>query len=75
MLKITELLDLAQKDNDNEFVKGGSDRNLSKSKKLKNDKSGIQTRIKATEEPTFLTCSAKEALKQLRQAFTKTLIF
>ena len=45
------------------------DRNSSK--KLKNTKSGIQTRIRITKEPTFLTPSTKEAFNQLRQAFTK----
>ena len=41
ILKRTRTWDLAQRDNDNEVVGGGGDRNLSKSKKLKNAKSGI----------------------------------
>ena len=70
MLKTTGSSDLAQRDNDDEVV-GGGDRNLSKSKKSKNTKSGIQTRIGATGEPTFLIPGAGEAFNQLRQAFTK----
>ena len=49
--------------NDDEVVGGGDkadDRNLSKSKKSKNVKSGKQTRIRATGEPTFLTPGARE---------------
>ena len=49
-----------------------NDRNLSK--KSKNAKSGIQTYIRATKEPIFLTPSAKEAFNQLRQAFIKASI-
>ena len=64
---------MAQRDDDDEVV-GGGDRNLSKSKKSKNTKSGIQTRIGAMGEPTFLTPDAREAFNQLRQAFTKALI-
>ena len=72
MLKTTRSSDLAQEDNDNEVVEGGGkDKNLSKFKKSKNAKSGIQTRIRATGEPIFLTFGAKEAFNQLRQAFTK----
>ena len=71
MLKTTGSSDLAWRDNDNEVVGGGGDRNLSKSKKSKNTKSGIQTRIGATGEPTFLTPGAREAFNQLRQAFTE----
>ena len=60
---------------DNNEVVGGSgkadDKNLSKSKKSKNAKSGKQTRIRAMEEPTFLTPSTREAFNQLRQTFTK----
>ena len=41
MLKTTRSLDLAQRDEDDEVVGGGGDRNLSKSKKSKNAKSGI----------------------------------
>ena len=74
MLKIIRSLDLAQRDNDNEVVGGGGDKNLSKSKKSKNTKSGIQMRIGATGEPTFLTPGAREAFNQLRQAFTEALI-
>ena len=74
MLKTTGSSDSAQKDDDDEVVGGGGDRNLSKSKKSKNTKSGIQTRIGATGEPTFLTPDAREAFNQLRQAFTKALI-
>ena len=70
MLKTTGSSDLAQRDDDNEVVEGG-DRNLSKSKKSKNAKSGVQTRLGATKEPTFLTPGAKEAFNQLRQAFIK----
>ena len=71
MLKTTGSSDLAQRDDDDEVVGGGGDRNLSKSKKSKNAKSGIQTRIGATGEPTFLTPGAREAFNQLRQAFTE----
>ena len=45
-----------------EVISGGGkvdDRNLFK--KLKNVKSGIQMRIKATEEPIFLNSGTKEA--------------
>ena len=75
MLKTTGSSDLPLGDDDNEIVGGGEDRNLSKSKSLKNAKSGIQMRIRATGEPTFLTFGAKEAFNQLRQVFTKALIF
>ena len=71
MLKTTGSSDSAQRDDDDEVVRGGGDKNLSKSKKSKNTKSGIQTRIEAIGEPTFLTPGAREALNQLRQAFTK----
>ena len=71
MLKTTESSDLAQRDNDDKVIGGSGDRNLSKSKKLKNAKSGIQTCVGATGEPTFLTPSAREAFNQLRQAFTE----
>ena len=66
MLKTTGSSDLAQRDDDDEVVGGGGDRNLSKSKKSKNTKSGSQTRIGATGEPTFLTPGAREAFNQLR---------
>ena len=61
MLKTTRLSNSVQKDNNDEVVGGGGDRNLSKSKKSKNTKSGIQMRIGAMGEPTFLTLSAREA--------------
>ena len=70
MLKTTGSSDSALKDDDDEVVEGG-DRNLSKSKKSKNAKSGVQTRLGATEKLTFLTPDAREAFNQLRQAFTK----
>ena len=42
MLKTTESLDSLHRDNDNKVVgSGGGDRNLSKSKKSKNGKSGV----------------------------------
>ena len=73
MLKTTGLSDSAPKElqaNENEVVGGGGDdRNLSR--KSKNAKSGIQTRIGATRKPTFLNPGAKKAFNQLRQAFTK----
>ena len=74
MLKSTRSSDLPQRNNDNEVFGGGSDRNLSKSKKSENAKSGVQTYFGAMEEPTFLTPDTKEAFNQLRQAFTKVLI-
>ena len=63
MLKITGSSDSAQKDNDNEVVGGGSDKNILKSKKSKNDKSEIQTHIKAMGKPIFLTPGARETFK------------
>ena len=72
MLKTTGLSNLPWRDNDNEVV---WDRNLSKSKKSKNAKSGIQTRIRAMGESTFLTPGTRETFNQLKQAFTKVLIF
>ena len=76
MLKTTGSLNLAWRlrANDNEVVRDSSkagDRDLSKSKKSKNAKSGKQTNIRATGEPIFLTSGAREAFNQLRQAFTK----
>ena len=72
MLKTTGSWELAQTDDDDKIVEGGGgDRNPSKSKKSKNAKSGIQTRIRATGEPTFLNPGAKEGFNQLRQAFTE----
>ena len=44
---------------------------MSKSKKLKNAKSGVQTRLDATNKPILLTPDAREVFNQLRQAFTK----
>ena len=66
ILKTTRLSDPAQKDNDDEVVGGGGDKNLSKCKMSENDKSEIQTRIGATGEPTFLIPGAREAFNQLR---------
>ena len=66
MLKTTGLSDLAPKDDDKEVVRGDGDRNLFKFKKLKNTKSGIQMRIKATGKLIFLNSNAKEAFNQLR---------
>ena len=74
MLKTTESSDSPPRNNDDEFLGGGGDRNLSKSKKLKNAKSGIQTRIKVMEKTIFLTSSAKEVFNQLKQVFIKPLI-
>ena len=73
MLKTIGSSDLPQGDIDDEVVGGSGDRNLSKSKskKSKNAKSGVQTRLGATGEPTFLTPDAREAFNQLRQAFTE----
>ena len=42
------------------------DKNLSKSKKSKNAKSGIQRRLNTTGKPTFLTHNTREAFNQLR---------
>ena len=75
VLKTTGSSDSPLRDNGDKVVGGGRDRNRSKSKKLKNAKSGIQTRIRAMGEPTFLTSSAREGFNQLRQAFTKAPIF
>ena len=80
MLKTTRSSDSAPKlGADVDAVVGGGskadDRNLSKSKKSKNAKSGKQTRIGATRKPAFLTPGARKALNQLRQAFTKAPIF
>ena len=62
MLKTTESSDLPQRDNNDEVVEGDdNDKNLFKSKKSKNINSGIQTCIKATREPIFLTPGAREA--------------
>ena len=76
MLKMTKLSDSALKKlraNNNKVVRSDDDdRNLSK--KLKNAKSEIQTRIRATREPIFLPPNAKKAFIQLRQVFTKALI-
>ena len=65
ILKTTESSDLAtRKMGANEVVGGGDkvdDKNLSKSKKSKNAKFGIQTYIGATGKPTFLNSGAREA--------------
>ena len=71
MLKTTGSSNLAQEDNGNEVIRGDGNKNLSKSKKLKNAKSKIQMRIGATGELTFLISGTKETFNQLRQAFTK----
>ena len=52
-----------------ESIGKADDRNLSK--KSKNVKFEIQTRIGAMEKPTFLILDAKKAFNQLRQVFTK----
>lgn len=84
MLKITGLSKAlalkASKADDNEIVEidGRADKmfkNLSKCKKSKNKKFKIQTCIRATKKPTFLTPSAKETFNFLKQAFIETLIF
>ena len=75
ILKMTGLLDSSPRDDDNKIVGVGRDRNLSKSKMLKNTKSEIQTRIKATGKSMFPTFGAKRVFNQLRQAFTKVPIF
>ena len=75
MLKTTGSSDLATRELGADEVVGGGrkadDKNLSKSKKSKNAKSGIPTCIRATGEPTFLTPGAKKSFNQLRQVFTK----
>ena len=73
ILKTIGLSDLPQRKLKTNKVVGGSGKadNRNPSKKLKNAKSGIQTHIKVTGEPTFFTPIAKEAFNQLRQAFTK----
>lgn len=67
----------------NKIIGGGGGRvnemvkNLSKSKKLKNKKSEILTRlsnIKAIEKPMFLTLNGRKAFNYLRQTFIKALI-
>ena len=59
MLKTIRSSDSAQRDDDDKVIEGG--KNLLKSKKLKNVKSGIQMRIGAMGEPTFLIPGAKKA--------------
>ena len=66
MLKTIGSSDWAQRDNDDEIFGGGSDKNLSKSKKSENAKFGIQTHLGATGESTFLTSDNREAFNQLR---------
>ena len=74
MLKITRSSNLALRNDNDEVIEGGG-RNLSKSKKSKNAKSEIQTHFEAMEEPIFLTSDARKAFNQLKQVFTKALIF
>ena len=85
ILKTTGSSDLTPKAfgaDDNEVVGVGSRanetfKNLSKSKKAKNDESKSSTRsldIRATGEPIFLTSGANKAFNCLRQAFIKALI-
>ena len=78
MLKTTRLSEVLAlkffRASDNEVVEvggraDGTFRNLSKSKKLKNEKSEVQTRIGATGKTTFLTPDTKEVFNHLRQAF------
>ena len=80
MLKTTGLSGLALRKVEDEVVGGGGSRvdetmrNLSKSRKSKNNKSGNLTcvpTIRATGEPIFLTSNAKEVFNYLRQAFIK----
>ena len=75
MLKTIGSLNLTLRELKTDEVVGGSskadDRNLSKFKKSKNTKSGIQTYIGTTEEPIFLTSGAKEAFNQFRKVFIK----
>ena len=80
MLKTTGSSDLASRlgADDDEVVGGGGkadNKNLSKSKKSKNVKSGVQTCLGATGKPTFLTLDTRKAFNQLRQAFTEAPIF
>ena len=73
ILKTTGLSNLAPRElKANKVVRSSgkaNDRNLSKSKNLKNAKSRIQTCIGATREPIFLTLGTREIFNQLRQAF------
>ena len=71
MLKTTGSWVLPSRNDDDEVVRGGRDKNLFKSKKSKNSMSGIEKRIGAMGKPTFLTSNAREFFNQLRQAFTK----
>ena len=71
MLKTTGSSDLAQRDDDDEVIEGGGNRNLSKFKKSKNVKSRIQKRLGAMGEPIFLTLDAREVFNKLRQVFIK----
>ena len=75
LLKTTRSSNLAPRELGANGVVGGDgkadDRNISKSKKSKNAKSGIHTRVGAAGQPTFLTPGAREAFNQLRQAFTE----
>ena len=65
---------MPQRDDDDQVVGGGGDKNLSKSKKLKNAQSEVQTCLGATGKPTFLMLNARKAFNQLKQAFTKAAI-
>ena len=76
---MTEWLNVAMRklrvDND-EIVRGGDktdDKNPSK--KSKNTKSRIWTRIKIIKKSIFIILDTNEVFNQLRQAFTKTPIF
>ena len=72
MLKTTGSSNMPLRDDDDKFIGGGRDRNLSKSeKRSKNAKSGNQTRIRAMEESKFLTSKTREVFNLLQQAFTK----
>ena len=75
MLKTTRSLNSAQRDNDDKVIRGGNDRNLFKSKKSKNAYSGIQTRLGATGELTFLISDTRKVFNQLKQAFIKAPIY
>ena len=70
---MTRSSDSALRDDDDQVIEGGG-RNLSKSKKSKDAKSGIQTCLGATGEPTFQTPDVRETFNQLRQAFSEARI-
>lgn len=86
MFKITRLAKLAIKKleiNNNTIVKDGSKadetvKNLSKSKKLKNNKSAnliYKSIIKVIKKPNFLISSTKKTLNYSIQMFIKAIIF